>query len=185
MPVAEDELREREAPEQENQESLEEEFLEAMPGELCPVDACGESRINLEDLTDGQKSALKELAKQANQRDLTSYRLEVRDAWKQRYFDRGNQYLLPGKNGAWVLPKMVLMAGQSYDDNNQETNIYLPFRDTLCAALTTGLPTVFFEAEDPANPGDITAAEKSENTKKLLERANDMIEVQAELARYM
>src|SRR6266436_678519 len=176
MPVLDEELREQESPEQESQESPEDEFLEEMAGELCPVDVT-DGRIDLDELTDEQKNALKELANQANQRDLTSYRLEVRDAWKQRYFDRGNQYLLPGKNGAWVLPKMVLMAGQSYDDNNQETNIYLAFRDTICAALTTGLPTVFFEAEDPANPEDITAAEKSENTKKLLERANNMIEL--------
>jgi hypothetical protein len=183
MPVDE-EIRELDSPEQESQESTEDEFLEEMPGELCPVDVT-DGRIDLDELNDEQKAALKELANQASQRDLTSYRLEVRDAWKQRYFDRGNQYLLPGKNGAWVLPKMVLMAGQSYDDNNQETNIYLPFRDTICAALTTGLPTVFFEAEDPSDPGDITAAEKSENTKKLLERANNMVEMASELVRYL
>src|SRR6266481_4532363 len=184
MPVLDEELREQESPEQESQESPEDEFLEEMAGELCPVDVT-DGRIDLDELTDEQKNALKELANQANQRDLTSYRLEVRDAWKQRYFDRGNQYLLPGKNGAWVLPKMVLMAGQSYDDNNQETNVYLAFADTVAAALTAGSPSVRFAADDTSNPADITAAEKSDGARKLLERANDMLGLQAELSRYL
>src|SRR5258708_7045799 len=142
MPVAEEELLHQEAPEQDaGAEELEDEFLEAQPGELCPVDAT-DGRIDLNDLDEEQRECLRDLGKEASQRDLTSYRLEVRDVWKQRYFDRGSQYLLPGKNGAWVLPKMVLMSGGSYDDNSQETNVYLAFRDTLTAALTAGTPSV-------------------------------------------
>jgi hypothetical protein len=173
-----------ETPEEEQDESLDEEFGEFMPGELCPVDATND-RIDLEDLDGDQVSVFETLAKEAAQRDLTSYRIEVRDAWKQRYFYRGNQYLLPQKNGAWVLPRMVLMSGQSYDDHNQETNVYLAFADTITAALTAGLPSVRFEAEDPANPADITAAEKSEGARKLLERANDMLTLQADTCNYL
>src|ERR1700731_2447031 len=158
--------------------------VEFQPGELCAVDASDE-RIELEDLEEDKLAALGELAKEASQRDLTSYRIEVRDAWKQRYFYRGNQYLLTGKNGAWITPKQVLMAGQSYEDHNSETNVYLAFCDTVTAALTAGLPSVRFEGEDPANPKDITAAEKSDGARKLLERANNMLSLQAELANYL
>lgn len=160
------------------------ELPEYKDGELCPVDA-SDDRIDLDDLDEEQKSCLSSLSKAASQRDNTSYRVEVRDAWKQRYFYRGNQYLLSGKNGSWIRPGSVLMGGQSFDDHNKETNVYLAFADTVTASLTAGLPSVRFEAEDPAKPGDITAADKADGARKLLERANDMLTLQAQLSNYL
>ena len=165
-----------------------EDLDEFLPGELCPIDATND-RIDL-DAEDGftyeeKETCLKQLADKASQRDLTSRRLEVRDAWKARYFYRGNQYLLPARNGAWILPHMVLMGGQSYDDHNDETNIYLAFADTINAALSAGLPSVRFEADDPTNPADISAAENSEGARKLIERANDMIVIQEDVNRFL
>src|SRR5271155_3255339 len=179
--------------ETEYDETLEQEESEFLPGELCPVDAVlPENVIDLssdegeDGLTQEEKEGcLKRLANKASQRDLTSRRLEVRDAWKARYFYRGNQYLLPGKNGSWVMPHMVLMGGQSYDDHNDETNIYLAYADTINAALTAGVPSVRFEADNPVNPADIAAAENSEGARKLIERANDMIIVQGDISRYL
>lgn len=169
----------QETPEQE------EEFL---PGELCPIDATND-RIELVDDEFGtvqdKENCLKGLANKASQRDLTSRRLEVRDAWKARYFYRGNQYLLPTRNGAWVLPHMVLMGGQSYDDHNDETNVYLAFADTINAALSAGLPSVRFEADDPTNPADVSASENSEGARRLIERANDMIVIQEDINRFL
>src|SRR6267142_647439 len=169
-------------------ETAEDERNEFLPGELCAVDATN-SRVELVDDEFGTREekigCLKGLGNKAGQRDLTSRRLEVRDCWKARYFYRGNQYLLPGKNGAWVMPHQVLMGGQSYDDQNQETNIYLAFADTINAALTAGLPSVRFEADDPTNPADIAAAENSEGARRLIERANDMIVIQEDIARYL
>src|SRR5208282_4046896 len=132
-----------------------------------------------------KKKCLQNLANKASQRDLTSRRLEVRDAWKARYFYRGNQYLLASKSGAWVLPHMVLMGGQSYDVHNKETNIYLAFADTINAALTAGLPSVRFEANDPSNPADVSASENSEGARRLIERANDMIVIQEDVSRFL
>ncbi|MBA0089165.1 MAG: hypothetical protein HRJ53_29595, partial [Acidobacteria bacterium Pan2503] len=130
----------RELGERGENEELEEELEEFLPGELCAVDAVApEDEVDLdEDDESGlgreeKEALLAELCNKAAQRDLTSYRLEVRDAWKARYFYRGNQYLLPGKNGAWVLPQLILVGGQSYDDHNSETNIYLAFADTIVA----------------------------------------------------
>lgn len=179
--------------EQEQSESAGEEEAEFLPGELCPVDATN-ARVAIEDdppdqpngLTKLEKiGCLQKLASKAAQRDLTSRRMEIRDAWKARYFYRGNQYLLPGKNGAWVLPHQVLMGGQSYDEQNQETNIYLAFADTINAALTAGVPSVRFEADDPTNPADISAAENSEGARRLIERANDMIVIQEDISRFL
>jgi hypothetical protein len=172
-------------------ESGEEELDEFLPGEICPVDATND-RVELDEevgedgLTQEEKeNCLKGLADAASRRDLTSRRLEVRDAWKARYFYRGNQYLLPARNGSWVMPHMVLMGGQSYDDHNDETNIYLAFADTINAALTAGLPSVRFEADDQTNPADIAAAENAEGARKLIERANDMIVIQEDISRFL
>ena len=184
MPQDTEVLERDDAPETDEEEHLEGDLDEFLPGELCAVDAT-DDRIDLEELTEEQKGCLRDLCDEVSKRDLTSYRLEVRDAWKQRYFDRGNQYLMSSKNGAWVLPRMVLMAGQSFDDHNTETNIYGAFQLTISAALTAGTPSVSFEPDNPSKPADITAAEKSEGAKKLLERANDMLGLQAELSRYL
>lgn len=179
------EVLEREAPDSQDEEEQEAGDLgEFLPGELCAVDATND-RIDLDDCSEEQREGLASLAKAVAERDQTSYRIEVRDAWKQRYFWRGNQYLLPGKNGSWVLPRMVLMAGQSYDDHNSETNCYLAFGDTICAALTAGLPGAFFEPENPTNPLDVTTSDKAEGARKLFERANDVPSLQSEMARFL
>jgi hypothetical protein len=179
-------------PEHEQEETSEDEEREFKPGELCAVDAVAEDDVV--DLSEDDESGLTEkekegvlsdLCNKACQRDLTSYRLEIRDAWKARYFWRGNQYLLPGKNGAWVLPQMILIGGQSYDDHNQETNIYLAFGDTIIASLTAGTPSVRFEPDDPKNPSDTSAAENSDGARRLIERANNMIVLQEDLCRFL
>jgi hypothetical protein len=179
-------------PAHEQEETSEEEQEEFKPGELCAVDAVAEDdQVDLsEDDESGmseeeKEGILSDLCNKACQRDLTSYRLEIRDAWKARYFYRGNQYLLPGKNGAWVLPQLILVGGQSYDDHNQETNIYLAFSDTITAALTAGTPSVRFEPDDPANPADQNAAENADGARRLIERANNMVVLQEDLARFL
>lgn len=179
-------------PEHEQAETTEEEVDEFKPGELCPVDAVtDEDRVDLDEddpsgfSREDKEGILSDLCNKAAQRDLTSYRLEIRDAWKARYFWRGNQYLLPGRNGAWVLPQMVLVGGQSYDDHNQETNIYLAFGLTIIAALTAGTPSVRFEPDDPSNPADQNASENSDGARRLIERANNMIVVQEDMSRFL
>jgi hypothetical protein len=175
-----------------DREGIEEEIEEFAPGELCAVDGVTEEdKVDLEEEDDSgltqeeKEGVLAELCNAATQRDLTSYRLEVRDAWKARYFWRGNQFLLPGRNGAWVLPQLILVGGQSYDDHNSETNIYLAFGDTIIASLTAGTPSVRFEPDDPTNPADVSAAENSEGARRLIERANNMIVAQEDLCRFL
>ena len=184
-----EEVIERDEDEQKGGEDEEPDFK---PGELCPVDAVREE--DQVDLTEGddeglgeeeKENILKDLVNRAAQRDLTSYRLQIRDAWKARYFYRGNQFLLPGRNGAWVLPQLILVGGQSYDDHNQETNIYLAFADTIIAALTAGNPSVRFEPDEPDNPADVAAAENSSDATRLIERANNMVVIQEDVCRFL
>jgi len=176
----------------EDEEVGEEEEEQFKPGELCPVDAVTEDdQVDLEEDDESgmdveeKEGILKMLMDRASQRDLTSYRLQIRDAWKARYFYRGNQFLLPGRNGAWVLPQLILVGGQSYDDHNQETNIYLAFADTIIAALTAGNPSVRFEPDEPDNPADVAAAESSSDATRLIERANNMVVIQEDVCRFL
>jgi hypothetical protein len=166
------------------QEQQEQQFL---PGELVAVDATNyRVEIDPEDPQREQKeNCIKGLAAKVAQRDITSRRLEVRDAWKARYFGRGNQHLLPGPKGTWITPSQVMTGGQSYDDKSTETNIYLGFQDILTAALTASLPSVRQEPEDPTNGADISAAENSNKAQQLIERNNDMLVVLADQARFL
>jgi hypothetical protein len=172
-----------------NEEELTAQERQFAPGELCPFDATND-QVSLEGdeggLTAAEKKAtVSGIAGKCSQRDLTSRRLQVRDAWKARYFYRGNQHLLAGRNGAWVLPQNVLMGGQSYDDHAGETNMYLAFGDTITAALTSSTPPVRFEPEDPKNAAQLNAADAAEQAKLLIERNNNMIVLQEDLARFL
>jgi hypothetical protein len=151
------------------------------PGELVATDAT-DTKV---EVPEDMKAVLKGLASKVSQRDLVSRRLEVRDAWKARYFYRGNQHLFNGPKGSWVLPAMVLTGGQSYDDHARETNVYLAFGDILTASLTAGVPSVRFEPSDPNNPADNSGAENADDARMLIERNNDMIVVQEDIARYI
>jgi len=177
----------------ENDEGLEQEEREFQPGELCAFDATND-QVSLEEDGEGEdtgltaeqkKNCVKGIASKVAQRDLTSRRLQVRDAWKARYFWRGNQHLLAGRNGAWVLPQMVQMGGQSYDDHQGETNMYLAFGDTITASLTAGTPSVRFEPAEPKNPAGITAAEQAQKAMLLIERSNNCIVLQEDMARFL
>ncbi len=80
---------------------------------------------------------------------------------------------------------MVGLGGQSTNEQNEETNIYLAFGDILIAALTAALPAVRFEPEDPTNAADLSAAENSDKARQLIERNNDMLTILADVDRYL
>jgi hypothetical protein len=159
---------------------LEQEESQFAPGELVAVDAT-DDRV---DVPDDKVEILKGIARRVSQRDLTSRRLEVRDAWKARYFYRGNQHLLPWRGG-WTLPPTSIVGDQNFNDHGQETNIYLAAGDILTASLTAGLPSVRFEPGDPNNPADNNAAENADKARLIIERDNDMIVVQEDIARFL
>jgi|HubBroStandDraft_4_1064222.scaffolds.fasta_scaffold00050_8 hypothetical protein len=179
-----DKMAEEIAAQEPEQDEQEQKF---QPGELCSVDAT-DNRVEIADddeEAEAKRTCIKHLCSRVAQRDMVSRRLEVRDAWKARYFYRGNQHLLDGPKGTLVTPSMVSLGGQSFDDHNDETNIYLGFGDILGAALTAALPAVRFEPEDPTNASDISASENAEKARQLIERNNDMLTVLADLSRYL
>lgn len=175
-------------------ETQEQEASQFAPGELCAVDAVSPDDVvdlTLDDQSgltqDDKENCIKNLCSRSAQRDLTSRRIQLRDAWKLRLFWRGAQHLLPYRGG-WALPGQVpgqALAGQPDEQSSQETNIFLAHGQGIVSALTAGLPSVRFEAQDPQNPADTSAAEAAEKARLLIERSNDMIVRQGEVARYM
>jgi hypothetical protein len=175
------------SPGAENADELGQEEQQFQPGELCAVDATN-ARVEIDPddpQAEEKRNCIKGLCSKVAQRDLVSRRLEVRDAWKARYFYRGNQHLLPGPKGTWITPSMVQAGGQNYNDHSDETNIYLGFGDILVAALTASLPSVRFEPDDPTNAADISASENSDKARLLIERNNDMLTILADMDRYL
>lgn len=170
----------------EDNESLESQEQQFLPGELCAVEASN-ARVEIpeDEFKEERENCVKKLFNQVSQRDLVSRRLEVRAAWKARYYGQGHQHLLNGRNGSLALPQNVLMGGQSYDEHDTETNIYLGFQDILTAALTASSPKVRFEPDDPTNASDISAADNSDKARQLIERNNDMPVVLSDHARYL
>jgi hypothetical protein len=169
-------------------DELEQEERQFQPGELCAEEATN-ARVELDPKdpqTTKREGCLKNLFTKVAQRDLVSRRREIREAWKARYFYRGVQHLLNGPKGT-ILPvaQSGLMAGQSFDDHSDETNIYLGFGDILVAALSGSLPHIRFEPDDPTNASDISAAENSEKARLLIERNNDMPVILADADRYL
>lgn len=157
------------------------------PGELCAVDATY-ARVEISDddeQSEEKRNCIKNLCSKVAQRDLVSRRTEIRATWKARYFWRGNQHLLDGPKGTLVTPSMVGLGGQTANETNEETNIYLAFGDIIIAALTAALPAVRFEPEDPTNASDISAAENAEKARQLIERNNDMLTLLADVDRYL
>lgn len=175
------------SPSTENDQALEQEERTFQPGELCAVDAT-DARLEIDpndEDAEQKRNCIKGLCSKVAQRDLVSRRLQIRDAWKQRYFGRGNQHLLNGPKGTWILSSQVAIGGQSYNDHSDETNIYLGFMDILVAALTASLPNVRFEPDDPTNAADISAAENAEKARLLIERNNDMLTILADVDRFL
>ena len=180
--------------EQHDDSELEQETQGFEPGELCAVDAVDENDlVELEDDEYGtvseKEACVKNLANRAAQRDLVSRRLQVRDAWKARYFYRGNQHLLTGPKGVLVTPGQAGFGGsygsESQNDHSKETNVYLICADIIMASGTAGLPSVRFEPQNPTDAADLSASENSEKARLLIERNNKMLGLQADCWRYL
>src|ERR1017187_981609 len=178
-----DEEKDLTADEQENVE----EASQFAPGELCPMDATDEKIEIVDDqagTVEEKETCIKNLATKSSQRDMTSRRIQIRDVWKNRLFWQGKQRILPYRGG-WILAGQVPGMGASdASQDSQETNITLAHGQGIVSALTSGLPSVRFEAQDQSNPAEVSAAENAEKARLLIERNNDMIVRQGEVARF-
>lgn len=154
------------------------------PGVLAGVEVS--DRPDLE-LTEAEKSAIKELCQKAAKRDQPARLIEVIQTWEARLFVRGFQFLIPLRGGGWEIPGESTGYGPSMqlDLALLPTNIYSTYMQILVATLTRAVPNVRFTPQNPDNDAGITGAESAHKFTKVIERNNDLIVIQTDACRYL
>jgi len=134
------------------------------------------------DLPEELQKVLKGLLRKALQREMYARRQEVMEARKQRFYDRGIQYIY-WDYGAWgFAPLTTTGADGSPGDNGtyeEVYNIYHPFVRALIAAGTANPPGVHIEARSNKT-ADTIGSEAADLYREFVEQANDIKRVQTE-----
>lgn len=156
------------------------------PGEIAPHWA---SPFPNAELTEDEQKHLKMLCDMIGRYDVAARRQEVEEAWQSRLFDRGRQYLYPRRGGGWIyIPyatdyQLSGRSGSTWYGN--ETNIYATYGEIITAALTRDIPGVRFQAQNPSNDADLTAATAASQYAKVFARNNDLLNFQQQLTYYL
>ena len=140
------------------------------------------------DLPEDLQKALKGLLRKALQREMYARRQEVMEARKQRFYDRGIQYIY-WDYGSWGFAPLTGFGSgngsQSPGDNGgyeDVYNIYHPFLRALIAAMTANPPGVHIEARTNKT-ADTIGSEAADLYREFIEQANDIKRIQTDIAR--
>ena len=139
------------------------------------------------DLPEDLQKALKGLLRKALQREMYARRQEVMEARKQRFYDRGIQYIY-WDYGSWGFAPLTGLGNgsQSPGDNGgyeDVYNIYHPFLRALIAAMTANPPGAHIEPRTNKT-ADTIGAEAADLYREFVEQANDIKRVQTDMARF-
>lgn len=141
------------------------------------------------EISEELQKAFEDIKDKCGRRDMVSRRMQVRDAWEQRYFDRGNQHLVQGPYGQWGFAGESTTCNKSSGSDEGETpdenNCYLAYRLQLSGVLTQNVPSVRFFPEDNKKHADQVAAASSNALKQIIERENNTISVQEDIVRFL
>lgn len=153
-------------------------------GELAGVEYSKEPN---QELTEDEKAAVKQLCADAARRDYPARLLEVVQSWESALFFRGFQFLLPQKGGGWKIPGESTGYGPSMqmDLSLLPTNIYSANAQIIISTLTRAVPNVRFGPQEASNAAQITAAESAYKFVKVIERNNDLMQIQTDASRFL
>lgn len=131
------------------------------------------------------QTALKGLLRKVLQRELYARRQEVMEARKQRFYDRGVQYIYWDFKSWGFAPLSSVGYGDSHQEDSYEDvyNIYHPFLRALEAALTANPVGAHIEPRTNRT-ADTIGAEAADQYREYVEQSNDIKHVQMEVARY-
>lgn len=136
------------------------------------------------ELPDKLQKALKDLLRKALKREMYARRQEVMEARKERFYDRGDQYIY-WDYGSWGFAPLTNLGGSNPGDNGSYQdvyNIFHPFLRALIAAGTANPPGAHIEPR--ANrTADTIGAESADLYREFIEQANDMKRVQTDIWR--
>ena len=136
------------------------------------------------DLPINLQNALKELLRKALKREIYARRQEVMEARKQRFYDRGVQYIYWDFNSmgfAW-LPGCAPGGGSGDGGYSDVYNIFHPFLRALIAAGTANPPGTHIEPRSNKT-ADTVGAESADLYREFVEQANDIKGVQTSIWR--
>ena len=131
------------------------------------------------------QNALKELLKKALKREVYARRQEVMEARKQRFYDRGVQYIFWDANSQGFSWLPGCAPGTSDENNGGYSdvyNIYHPFLRALVAAGTANSPGAHIEPRSN-KMADTIGAQSADLYREFVEQANDIKEVQTDVWR--
>lgn len=152
-----------------------------------------EQAVDPDDVLKGREDlqiALKNLITKVAGQEKWPRRMEVVEARRQRFYDRGDQYIW------WNAAKFVFAtatSGLSFGGTSDSVdmprytdvyNIYSPYLDIITALLSQNPPGVDFEPDDPTSATDIAAANTAEKFRHQVDRVNDRKKLQTTIARY-
>ena len=128
------------------------------------------------------QNALKALLRKALQREIYARRQEVMEARRQRFYDRGVQYIY-WDHRSWAFAPLS-GAGTAGEDSGYEDvyNIYHPFLRATIAGGTANPPDVHIEARSNKT-ADTIGSESADIYREFVEQANDIKRVQTEIWR--
>jgi hypothetical protein len=142
------------------------------------------------DLPDELKTALKSLLTHyGSETDRHARRLEVIETRRQRFYDRGYQYIYFNWGSLVFLPitaGVVMSAGSDsvmMPRYCNVYNIYKPYRRNFSATLAQNAPGVIFEPSDPTSSLDIKIAQAAEKYAEHYDHVNDRRKLQSKIGR--
>ena len=134
-------------------------------------------------------SAMLALLKHFGELDRFSRRQEVVETRRQRFYDRGYQYIYFNANSYVFVPVVGGVTVNAGDETvampryTNVYNIYKPYRRNFTAPLTQNPPGVSFEAADPTKELDRKSAETAEKYVEYIQQVNPEKKLQQEIAR--
>jgi hypothetical protein len=146
--------------------------------------------VNNRDLPELLRDALGALVKDFQGRDLYDRRIEVLTDRILRFYDDGVQHIYPNY-GTGVYQIGVAGGYVDLGDGNSVEcseymgayNIFRSRRRTIDAVLTQNPPGIDFQPDHPDRSEDIEAAETAEGYRHLFDQANDVRQIQQDIAR--
>lgn len=129
------------------------------------------------------QDTLKALLRKALQREIYARRQEVMEARKQRFYDRGDQYIY-WDHSSWGFAPLTSGANTQESGYEDVYNIFHAFIRAYIAGLSASSPGAHIEARTNQT-ADTIGAEAADLYREFVEQSNDIKRVQMEIARYM
>lgn len=142
-----------------------------------------------QDLPQCLVNAISDAFETLQSREAYDRRIEVLTDRMHRFYDEGIQHYYPNYGtGSYQIgsPGASITVGNdtiNCPDYIGAYNIFYPIRRSLEAVLTQNPPGIDFRPDDPSRPEDMEAAETAEGYRHFFDQANDVKQIQQQMAR--